>query len=666
MYAYSRMCTQNSIIRNKARIVNSLNILNFAFQLQYDNERVTLLIPEAFPKDAGLYVLCAKNLAGLAYTSCNVCVKGRQPNDLSDTEMAVNSEPVKPTVQLPLRDISALEAQCVQLDCVITGNPEPEVIWYHEGRPVKESADVQLIFQGDRCSMLIQEAYLDDNGEYKVVAINSAGETSSQCVLTVIPLNESEPVKRNAIDIKVNGVSDGALPRFEKLLCDILGNEGETITFECEVIGVPTPTVKWYLNNNEIFENDRIQFVHNNNDGKVKLILSNVTNEDKGVYTVKATNPSGEAKCFSHLIVKSVNAPENLLLQTQISDVDDKHICPTFKEKFSDKIANIDETVKFECIIVGKPTPKIKWFYNGKPVQGKNFLTSTSGERQVLTIPSVTHEAVGQISCTAENDFGRATCIAYLNLLGDLAPPSSEQCQRYVEEYNTESSNVTLKKQLLTTTRTSQISSYQSENGVPIVDSNIINTAQHFEQRIPEHFGSTQLCEINKSTSTKLVSDQHDILHKSTRKTTAPRFISPLIGKILDQGANTVLEAIVDGFPLPEIVLSRNGEPLLEKENISISRQFNKIIIELRQVTVADAGRYSCSATNNMGNAVSTADVVVKSLYFFIFLLYFGLRINLLSFHSIIFFNRISFSTGIWTSFASTSHKTWRTDCYGC
>lgn len=60
-----------------------------------------------------------------------------------------------------------------------------QVIWYHDDRPVKESADFQLLFQGDRCSLLIHEAFLDDSGLYKVVAINSSGEASSECSLSI-------------------------------------------------------------------------------------------------------------------------------------------------------------------------------------------------------------------------------------------------------------------------------------------------------------------------------------------------------------------------------------------------------------------------------------------------------------------------------------------------
>lgn len=59
------------------------------------------------------------------------------------------------------------------------------MIWYHDEQLVKESSDLQLLFQGDNCSLIIHEALLDDAGIYKVLAVNSAGETSSQCTLNI-------------------------------------------------------------------------------------------------------------------------------------------------------------------------------------------------------------------------------------------------------------------------------------------------------------------------------------------------------------------------------------------------------------------------------------------------------------------------------------------------
>ena len=60
------------------------------------------------------------------------------------------------------------------------------MIWYHGDRPVKESRDFQLLFHGDRCTLIINSALAEDAGRYSVVAINSAGEATSHCNLNVL------------------------------------------------------------------------------------------------------------------------------------------------------------------------------------------------------------------------------------------------------------------------------------------------------------------------------------------------------------------------------------------------------------------------------------------------------------------------------------------------
>lgn len=60
-----------------------------------------------------------------------------------------------------------------------------QVIWFHNDKPVKESTDIQLLFEGDRCTLVIREAYLEDAGEYKVTAKNDLGFAESSCKLHV-------------------------------------------------------------------------------------------------------------------------------------------------------------------------------------------------------------------------------------------------------------------------------------------------------------------------------------------------------------------------------------------------------------------------------------------------------------------------------------------------
>uniref|UniRef100_A0A182QL10 Ig-like domain-containing protein n=1 Tax=Anopheles farauti TaxID=69004 RepID=A0A182QL10_9DIPT len=625
---------------------------NREVKFHYENGRAQLVIDEAFLKDAGVYTLTAKNIAGEKCCTCNVVVKGRVPNETSDSELgASDMEPVKPAVQLPLRDVSVFEGKPVRLDCVIVGQPEPEVIWYHGERPVKESHDFQLLFQGDRCSLVIREAYLEDAGEYRVVAINSAGEASSQCAVLVTPLNTAEPAVRQQVERVVPVV--GAPPRFERLLSDILADEGERVQFECAVSGDPCPTIRWYVNNREIPTDVAISpRVHCvvREDGVVKLIIERVLPDDKGVYTVKAANAGGEAKCFSNLIVKTVNAPEFEAVSTP-AFLTETQVCPTFRELFADRVVRRHEPTKFECIVIGKPQPKIRWFFNDQPVQGHDFLVSTSGDRQVLTIPEVRPELTGKITCLAENEAGNAQCVAIVQLLDQLgstpapepttALPTTESMQQVDL---TGSSCVTLQKHVTTS---SSVSSYSSssmatvqQNGHSEVHAESAKHDRSFHQvgdqtpQVAEATEHQRYDRVNDQPATVQheaasyvgVAPSHESIiansgqistGKPARRNMAPRFVTPFNGKIVDQGADVLLEGIVDGYPAPDVQVTKNDVPLEpDGDRIKVAYSLNKIVVELRNVSPLDAGRYTATASNAAGACTSTADLVVKKSIF--------------------------------------------------
>lgn len=64
---------------------------------------------------------------------------------------------------------------------------------------------------------------------------------------------------------------------------------------------------------------------------------------------------------------------------------------------------------------------QIRWLYNDEPVSGKDFLPSVSGSRQVLAIPAVLKShGGGKITCSAENEVGKASCSAFLIVTGNI------------------------------------------------------------------------------------------------------------------------------------------------------------------------------------------------------------------------------------------------------
>ncbi|XP_011705984.1 PREDICTED: uncharacterized protein LOC105461199 isoform X2 [Wasmannia auropunctata] len=641
------------------------------YKIQTDGARTSLIITKAFPKDAGSYMVTASNEIGKATVSCTVSVKGRLLHETSESDFVCSdiSKPIVPKFQLSLQDLKIQEGQSARLDCVIVGQPEPEVIWYHDGQPVKESSDFQLLFQGDRCSLIIHEAFLDDAGVYKVVAINSGGEASSQCTLTITPASHVSNVI-DQVKEKEEILASDSVPKFVKLPTDLLVAESEDAIFECIVIGEPKPDLKWYSDDGEMIHNGRI-LVGERKDGTAFLKISSTIPEDKGNYVAKAKNIHGEAKAFARLVVKSLG---DFKRNEEFIQMEEKLIQPIFKETFQDRKILEGVSTKFECIITGKPSPKVQWLFNERPVHGKDFLVSVSGDRQVLTIPEVGDAHAGTISCVAENAAGKAICSAKIEIDNGLVKPAASEVKKVFElvphfpagimhpanssdkhflsektchedggesqvltkmsSTVTHSSTKSMKKEFLSSTMTSTLSQsgYEptsvctkttvqsseqstSENGAPpVVQSHKIEEYEKIVQEQPGEMRQEKTVLVSEETEGVKHDVKTDQIKKPSRKLIAPRFISPITGMIVDQGTDVVLEGIIDGFPQPTILWSKNGQDL--KDNIKTSYVHNHVKLELKNVNVKDAGRYTCTVSNDVGRASSTADLVVKKTIF--------------------------------------------------
>ncbi|KAJ8687531.1 hypothetical protein QAD02_023325 [Eretmocerus hayati] len=225
--------------------------------------------------------------------------------------------------------------------------------------------------------------------------------------------------------------------------------------------------------------------------------------------------------------------------------------------------------------------------------------------------------------------------------LGEGGGPIDSQTMTKTSSSMMESSttHTSTKKEYITTTSSSTLSScpahqpsnlcvnkttQSSQHGsafngaAPVVQSRKIEEYERIVQDAPDEIRQEKTVIITQdSGGTRQKECKHQVqVQKPCRKQTAPRFTSPVTGMIVDQGANIVLEGIVDGFPLATVTWTKNGQEVFAKNGIKISYDHNHAKLEIKDVKVKDAGRYTCTARNDLGNASSTADLVVKKTIF--------------------------------------------------
>jgi len=93
---------------------------------------------------------------------------------------------VKPIFHKTPTNLEVAEGQTARLDSIVIGRPNPEIIWYHNGRQVLSDRTHKMVVNQDGVNSLIfQPVDLSDSGSYRCVAWNGGGEESFEVSVNV-------------------------------------------------------------------------------------------------------------------------------------------------------------------------------------------------------------------------------------------------------------------------------------------------------------------------------------------------------------------------------------------------------------------------------------------------------------------------------------------------
>ncbi|XP_045570696.1 obscurin isoform X5 [Salmo salar] len=191
-----------------------------------------------------------------------------------------------------------------------------------------------------------------------------------------------------------------SMPDFDELLADCTVELGQTVKLACKVIGVPKPVVTWYKDGHAV-EADPHHIIIEDPDGSCTLILDNMTADDSGQYMCFATSTAGNASTLGKITVQ---------------------VPPRFVNKVRNAVFTVGEDAQFSCTIQSAPSPKIRWFKEGRLLTDQEKYQTYSESRSgvlVLVIKGPTERDLGHYECELSNRLGSARCAA------DLCLPSA-------------------------------------------------------------------------------------------------------------------------------------------------------------------------------------------------------------------------------------------------
>ncbi|KYO27917.1 basement membrane-specific heparan sulfate proteoglycan core protein [Alligator mississippiensis] len=296
----------------------------------------TLVIPRAAQQDSGQYICNASNTAGFSEAFVTL-----------DVEM--------PPYATSLPDESSVRAgETVQLQCLAHGTPPLRYQWDKVNGLLPDHAVL-------RDSVLrISPAQPEDAGAYRCVVSNRVGSAETIARVSVQG-GATPPVSRGPPTVHVT-------PRVNTK------GVGGTAEFTCTITGDPQARIEWFK------EDGELPVGHSVTNGVLRI--PNLDRSCQGVYTCRATSPSGEAQHSAKLVIQAL--PKVMInIRTLVQTV------------------LMGSAVEFECLAIGDPKPHITWSKVGGRLRPDLVISGGT-----VKIERVEQSDAGQYRCTATNDVG--------------------------------------------------------------------------------------------------------------------------------------------------------------------------------------------------------------------------------------------------------------------
>ncbi|XP_039994869.1 myopalladin isoform X2 [Xiphias gladius] len=384
--------------------------------------------------------------------------------------------PAKPVCEPPhfiqkLKSREVSEGSKVQLDCIVSGLPVPEVRWFCEGKELENSPDIQIITNGELHSLIIAEAFEEDTGRYSCFASNFYGtdSTSAEIYVEGASSSDSEGEQNFEHVVQLQTKTQTSAPTLPPSLSQTLSAEEEeflssqpTAAAEEPAEELPSPSTDQPLPLVQtttavlsIPELSKVSLASTAQPAQEESTVSPaqlfptlsrgdtepsethevsasvpVTSTSQQTSTVIATSLPLSPAVSSVLPVQAAPTQSQTSNHNYLQGLNGQPImaAPVFTKSLQDLLVSDSQLVVLECRVKGVPSPRVDWYREGKIIedspdfrilQKKPRSPAESEEICTLVIAEVFPEDSGVFTCTASNKYGTVSSTAALRVRGN-------------------------------------------------------------------------------------------------------------------------------------------------------------------------------------------------------------------------------------------------------
>ncbi|KAM6150072.1 palladin isoform 1-T1 [Erethizon dorsatum] len=270
---------------------------------------------------------------------------------------------------------------------------------------------------------------------------------------------------------------------------------------------------------------------------------------------------------------------------------------PRFTQKLRSQEVAEGSRIYLECRVSGNPTPRVRWFCEGKELHSTPDLQifCEGGDLHTLIIAEAFEEDTGRYTCLATNPSGSDTTSAEVFIEGASSTDSDSESLAFKSK-----AGDMPQAQKKTTSVSLTIGSSSPKTGVTTA---VIQPLSVPVQQV--HSPTSYLCHPDGTTAACF----------------PPVFTKELQNTMASEGQVVVLECRVRGAPPLQVQWFRQGIEIQDSPDFRILQKKPRSTAEPEEICTLviaetfpeDAGIFTCSARNDFGSMTSTAQLVVTS-----------------------------------------------------
>ncbi|RWS04981.1 titin-like protein [Dinothrombium tinctorium] len=508
------------------------------------------------------------------------------------------------------KDEIVLLGNDVEIECLAEGLPLPQIKWKKAQTYLPVSSKI----------LKVVKANLEDDGEYECIADNGADNALSEKFRISVVV---------CFEISLSSIAPKLIPL--PSLNPI--NEERPFALFCIVEDGSLPlSFQWFKNYkliNEQTESVKIESFKSSSN----LRIEQLKQDHSGNYTCTVSNAFGTDSQTVNLIVKApvkwLKEPEDIHVamnseitiecmaagapQPKIIWKRNKEVFPTVNGKFHINRVTLSDSGVYDCIAdngIDAPLMKsitihvngtspifFEWSKDGQPIKENKIIIKTEETISTLTINEVSRFDGGNYTCVARNAYGKDAHFIRLTIKIPMTWKTEPQDTTVVEA--------------------------QSLELVCVADGNPEPKITWIKKE-PEIFineGSYLRIERVKTSDEghfECIADNG--VEKPLRKIVkvvvvdAPKISKTLITSSFSEGSTFLSTcAIQQGTPPFQFQWLKNDAiPIVEGKNVNIETNDILSILRINNVSLSDAGNYTCIAKNAFGKDTQIVSLIVK------------------------------------------------------